>query len=216
MPTFADLLARSRRDLDDLRGSPSPAVQGAPSPAAPSPSTVGGVSGALAPLLAPYRRAVQGTPTGSQPFGDLNPLEWIIGRAAKSLVDRGTATTSRAADLQGLVSRRGATLTPEAMQALLEAARAYKGIQGTRELGMFGPLSTFRTYAEQARLGGTAQDPGGTNPNATTAGSSYHEKGLAIDLPAQLQTPTFFNLLRRLGWNQLAGEPWHWTYQAYG
>lgn len=110
----------------------------------------------------------------------------------------------------------GATLQPTALQSLISAASQYGYQPGYQELSMFGPQATYRTYAQQAALGGTPQNPGGSNPNATTAGNSLHEQGLAIDLPAALQTAKFFDLLRALGWFQLEGEPWHWSYGVYG
>jgi len=114
-----------------------------------------------------------------------------------------------------LTSFKTVTLAEPALRSLMSIAQQYRG-PGMGELNRWGDLASYRTYAEQAGLGGTQQNPGGSNPNATWAGNSMHEKGIAIDVPGWLQTAAFFDLLRKAGWNQLASEDWHWTYKDYG
>lgn len=108
-----------------------------------------------------------------------------------------------------LISRRGATLQDFAMDSLLQAVRQYDLMPKGRELGLFGPGSTYRTPQQQADI--YARKPGVAAP----PGRSLHQRGLAVDLPSQLQTQAFFNILRGLGWSQLAGEPWHWSAPGY-
>jgi hypothetical protein len=101
-----------------------------------------------------------------------------------------------------LVSRFGVTLARPAMRSLADVLGQlnYRGDAG----------GGYRTSAEQAAL--RAAKPGLAAP----VGSSFHQEGLAIDLAAALQNPRAFNLLRQAGWNQLEGEPWHWSSGVYG
>lgn len=96
----------------------------------------------------------------------------------------------------------GVTLARPAYNSLVDLLRQY-GFHGDAGGG-------YRTPQEQANL--YSSKPG----VAARPGSSYHQEGLAIDLAAALQNPRFFNLLRQAGWNQLAGEPWHWSYGVSG
>jgi hypothetical protein len=157
-------------------------------------------------LLAPY---LQGSTSVQVPTSLADISGFDLGQKATVMPGVATGPT-------GMASTLGATLAPGALQSLVSAASQYGYSPGYQELSMFGPLATFRTYAQQAALGGTPQNPGGSNPNATTAGNSLHEQGLAVDLPGALQTQRFFDILRALGWFQLEGEPWHWSYQTYG
>lgn len=101
-----------------------------------------------------------------------------------------------------LVSRYGVTLARPAMRSLAEVLQSlgYRGDAG----------GGYRTSAEQAAL--RAAKPGLAAPE----GGSFHQEGIAIDLAAALQNPRAFNALRQAGWNQLEGEPWHWTFGTYG
>ena len=125
--------------------------------------------------------------------------------------DLGQPTTQAPTITGGpMSSMLGATLQPGALQSLVTAASQFGLRPGYQELGMFGPQSTYRTWEQQAAL--YKNKPGVAAP----PGSSLHQQGLAIDLPAALQTQKFFDILRALGWFQLRGEPWHWSYGQYG
>lgn len=67
----------------------------------------------------------------------------------------------------------------------------------------------YRTAAQQA-------DMIARGAPAAPVGSSFHQEGLAIDLASALQNQRVFNALEQAGWQQLRGEPWHWTYGTYG
>lgn len=101
-----------------------------------------------------------------------------------------------------LVDRFGVTLARPAMRSLADVLQSI-GYHGDAGGG-------YRTPAEQAAL--RASKPGLAAPE----GSSFHQEGIAIDLASALQNAQTFAALRRAGWNQLEGEPWHWTYGAYG
>lgn len=102
-----------------------------------------------------------------------------------------------------LRSGLGVTLARPAMKSLRQIAREL-GLQGTD----FG--GGYRSPSEQSSL--YAQKPGVAAP----PGSSYHQEGLAIDLAAALQNARVEAALRAAGWNQLPGEPWHWSYGVSG
>jgi hypothetical protein len=184
---------------------------------------------AIASLIAPYLAAMQGQPVdpASDPIYQglfASALQQAALDAAASGAGAGGGggyTDTSIVDPPGgpdvlppdsplLVSRGPVTLQEGALQALIQAARLYDLRPGAREIQLFGPGSTYRTPQQQANL--YAQKPGVAAP----PGHSFHQAGLAIDVPAALQTAEFFRLLDRLGWNQLAGEPWHWTYKEYG
>src|SRR5512133_3602244 len=95
-----------------------------------------------------------------------------------------------------LSSRRNVTLQSPALRALVQAAREYGAAPGARELGMSG-WSSYRTPQEQADLYAAKPDV------AAPPGQSYHQQGLAVDLPGALQTQKFFDILGSLGWHQL-------------
>lgn len=101
-----------------------------------------------------------------------------------------------------LVDRFGVTLARPAMRSLADVLQS---------LGYHGDAGGgYRTPAEQSAL--RASKPGLAAPE----GSSFHQEGLAIDLASALQNPQAFAALRQAGWNQLAGEPWHWSYGVSG
>lgn len=153
-------------------------------------------------LLAPYTGGIGG-PSVPSSLADISGFNFPE-------PDTGTQQIGSAVGAQGLVSQGGVTLQAPAMQALLSALGRYGYRPGVGELGLFGPLSTYRTYAQQRNL--YASKPGVAAP----PGQSYHQQGLAIDVPAALQTAKFFALLRALGWNQLPSESWHWSYGVTG
>lgn len=102
-----------------------------------------------------------------------------------------------------LASRGPVTLQDWALQSYIQALRSYGLKPGAQEVQLGG--SSYRTPQQQAALYAAKPDI------AAPPGQSLHQRGLAIDLPAQLQNAAFFSTLRRLGWSQLEGEPWHWT-----
>lgn len=108
-----------------------------------------------------------------------------------------------------LVTRRGVTLQPGAMQGLLDAARASDILPGAREVGMIG--QGFRSQAAQE----WADD---NNPYAADYGYSYHPEGLAIDAGFWSQDPELNQALISMGWNQFdrGYEPWHYSYGVTG
>ena len=151
-------------------------------------------------LLAPYTQGIGG-PSVPSSLADISGFNFP---------EQTPTMPTMMAGPSGLVSQGGVTLQQPAMQALLQALGQYGYRPGVGELGLFGPQSTYRTQAQQARL--YAQKPGIAAP----PGQSYHQQGLAIDVPAALQTARFFALLRALGWNQLPSESWHWSYGVTG
>lgn len=96
----------------------------------------------------------------------------------------------------------GTTLARPAARSIIDVLRG---------LGL--PVSNigggYRTATEQQAM----LDRGAP---AAPVGSSFHQEGLAIDLAAALQNQRVFNALEQAGWQQLRGEPWHWTYGTYG
>ncbi|GIV00974.1 MAG: hypothetical protein KatS3mg014_2589 [Actinomycetota bacterium] len=110
-----------------------------------------------------------------------------------------------------LVSWRGVILNPAAMASFQEASRA---------LG--APIrvtDSYRTHEQQAAA--YARKPGVAAP----PGSSYHERGLAIDVDAEAYggygSPAFrrvVEVLESLGWHRFdpQGEPWHFSYLVTG
>ena len=94
---------------------------------------------------------------------------------------------------------RGITLQVDAMRSLQRASLA---------LGYTITGNGYRSHATQCAMAG--------NPLAAPCGHSYHEKGLAIDLSPGSQTAAVFAALAREGWQQLDGEPWHWSYRVSG
>ena len=67
------------------------------------------------------------------------------------------------------------------------------------------PHGAERTYDEQVKQ---FQE----NPSlAALPGTSPHEKGIALDVPVNKQTPDVIKKLRDGGYTQtVANEPWHW------
>ncbi len=110
-----------------------------------------------------------------------------------------------------LVAWRGVVLNPAAMASFQEAARI---------LG--APIrvtDSYRSHEQQAAL--YAQKPGLAAP----PGSSYHERGLAIDVDGDAYggyaSPRFrrvAEVLESLGWHRFdpRGEPWHFSYLVVG
>lgn len=113
-----------------------------------------------------------------------------------------------------MITRWGITLQPGPMRSLLQIARGSDLLPGAREINKI--LQGYRSYAAQAAAGGTPQNPGGYNPNATTAGNSYHGQGLAIDAGWWTAHPDLARALAAAGWNQLPSESWHWSYGVSG
>jgi hypothetical protein len=196
MATLADLLA---------------AAQGGPTPSAPEGPGIldqllhpGGPGGGGQDFLQQLIRMA------SQPSGGGGGAQGAgVGPIDTSGITTGNALAPGSPLLD---TRRGVTLQGDALQALLQAARRYDYLPKGRELGLFGPQSTYRSPQEQADL--YAAKPGVAAP----PGQSFHQQGLAIDVPAALQTDEFERLLRRLGWNQglSFGEPWHWSFGVTG
>lgn len=98
-----------------------------------------------------------------------------------------------------LVDRFGVTLARPAARSLAGIFRPGMDIGGG-----------YRSPGEQSSL--YASKPGVAAP----PGSSYHQEGLAIDLASQFQKPRWERQLAAAGWNQLPGEPWHWSYGVRG
>lgn len=110
-----------------------------------------------------------------------------------------------------LVAWRGVILNPAAMASFQEASRV---------LG--APIrvtDSYRTHEQQAAA--YARKPGIAAP----PGSSYHERGLAIDVDADAYggygSPAFrrvTEVLESLGWHRFdpQDEPWHFSYLVTG
>jgi hypothetical protein len=114
---------------------------------------------------------------------------------------------ARAADLQ---SRRGVTLTPDAMVAFLEAER----LAGTS----IEVVESFRSCREQARAckricGNRMGCPGTCAP----PGYSWHQRGLAIDISeGSLMDPAIVGALEGTGWCQSVpdNDPGHFSFDG--
>ena len=114
---------------------------------------------------------------------------------------------ARAADLQ---SRRGVTLTPDAMVAFLEAER----LAGTS----IEVVESFRSCREQARAckricGNRRGCPGTCAP----PGFSWHQRGLAIDISeGSLMDPAIVGALEGTGWCQSVpdNDPGHFSFDG--
>ena len=113
-----------------------------------------------------------------------------------------------------MVTKKGITLQRGAMKSLWQMALESKLMKGVQEIGQIN--QGYRSYADQAAAGGTPENPGGNNPNATTAGNSYHGQGLAIDAAWWTDHPELAQALGLGGWNQLPSESWHWSYGVSG
>jgi D-alanyl-D-alanine dipeptidase len=110
-----------------------------------------------------------------------------------------------------LVSWKGATLNVEAMRSFQRASLALGApIQVT---------DSYRSHAQQAAA--YARKPGLAAP----PGSSYHERGLAIDVDGDAYGGYGSEAFRRvaetleaLGWHRFdpAREPWHFSYRVTG
>lgn len=110
-----------------------------------------------------------------------------------------------------LVSWRGVVLNPTAMASFQEASRI---------LG--APIrvtDSYRSHEQQAAA--YARKPGLAAP----PGSSYHERGLAIDVDgdayggyASAAFRRVVEALESLGWHRFdpQGEPWHFSYLVTG
>ena len=114
---------------------------------------------------------------------------------------------ARAADLQ---SRRGVTLTPDAMVAFLEAER----LAGTS----IEVVESFRSCREQARAckricGNRRGCPGTCAP----PGLSWHQRGLAIDISeGSLMDPAIVGAREGTGWGQSVpdNDPGHFSFDG--
>jgi hypothetical protein len=114
---------------------------------------------------------------------------------------------ARAADLQ---TGQSVTLTPEAMEAFLEAER----LAGQR----IEVIESFRSCRAQARAcqricGNRMGCPGTCAP----PGLSWHQRGLAIDISLDsLETPAVFEALEEAGWCQSVPEndPGHFSFDG--
>jgi hypothetical protein len=106
---------------------------------------------------------------------------------------------------QLLETYKGVTLQPNALLSLIKADKATPG-----HLFSMGQIGSYRSMAEQRRV--YAQKPGLAAP----PGTSYHQKGLAIDFGGASQAVQ--NYLRHHGWNQFSRstEPWHYSYHWTG
>lgn len=110
-----------------------------------------------------------------------------------------------------LVEWRGVILHPLAMRSFQEASRI---------LG--APIvvtDSYRSFAQQLAL--SRQKPGLAAP----PGSSYHERGLAIDVDGDAyggyDSPAYrqvVEVLERLGWVRFdpVAEPWHFSWRVEG
>lgn len=103
---------------------------------------------------------------------------------------------------------KGVTLQPAVINSLQDMPGAL-GRKTARHA-----VSTYRSYAEQARIYNSGVRP------AATPGSSYHQQGLAMDDP-WLRTAAGHKALAWLlhhGWNSGAsfGDPSHFTYRVTG
>lgn len=114
---------------------------------------------------------------------------------------------ARAADLQ---TRQGVTLTPEAMDAFLEAERL-----AGQEIEV---IESFRSCRQQARAckricGSRKGCPGTCAP----PGLSWHQRGLAIDISQDLlQAPGVLEALEETGWCQSVpqNDPGHFSFDG--
>lgn len=113
-----------------------------------------------------------------------------------------------------LITRRGVTLQGGAMRSLLDIARASDALPGAQELGQIG--QGYRTPAEQEAAWNAYQN--GTGNLAARPGTSWHQKGLAIDAGWWSERPELVKALEQAGWNRFSptGEPWHWSYGGTG
>jgi hypothetical protein len=110
-----------------------------------------------------------------------------------------------------LVAWRGVILHPAAMASFQQAA----GILGAP----IRVTDSYRSHEQQAAA--YARKPGLAAP----PGSSYHERGLAIDVDGDAYggyaSPDFrrvAEVLESLGWQRFdpQGEPWHFSYRVTG
>lgn len=107
--------------------------------------------------------------------------------------------------------RGAAFLTPAAAQSL-EALRRRSVDELGVDLYPEGPLSGFRTYAQQVALYRKAQT--GEGAEAAPPGTSYHERGIALDLAEPAMRDAVDRFGGEFGWRKVdaPGEWWHVSY----
>lgn len=122
------------------------------------------------------------------------PLKNVIIRSASSAKGRRLLDTYK-----------GVTLQPNALLSLIKADKATKG-----NLFGMGDIGSYRDWAAQVKV--YHDKPGLAAP----PGTSYHQKGLAIDAGG-LSSAVQHYLLHH-GWNQFSHstEPWHYSYHWTG
>jgi hypothetical protein len=109
---------------------------------------------------------------------------------------------------EDLLTRRGVTLTPEAMEAFRQAER----LAGQR----IEVIESFRSCREQARAcqricGNRMGCPG----TCAAPGLSWHQRGLAIDISAEsLGDPEVVQAFQQTGWCQAVpqNDPGHFSF----
>lgn len=102
------------------------------------------------------------------------------------------------------------------------AADAWNAMRG-HSLGSYGqdlypggPLSAYRTYEQQAQL--YSDYLNGAGPLAAPPGTSAHEYGLAVDVPAPEMRSVIDQIGAAYGWGktEAPGEWWHLNYYGGG
>jgi LAS superfamily LD-carboxypeptidase LdcB len=96
----------------------------------------------------------------------------------------------------------------DAWNAMREASLAQFGV----DLYPAGPLSAYRTYAQQAQL--YEQYLQGTGPLAAPPGGSAHERGVAVDVAEPIMREVIDRIGAAYGWGKVdaAEEWWHVSY----
>lgn len=113
-----------------------------------------------------------------------------------------------------LITRKGVTLQGGALRSLLDIARESSILPGAQELKQIG--QGYRSPAEQEAAYNAYLN--GTGNLAAKPGTSWHQKGLAIDAGWWSERPELVNALEAAGWSRFDPnlEPWHWSYGGTG